>query len=142
LRISKNKLGNIFIGFTFDKKPIFARDLNAQGAMALLLKDAIKPNLVQTLEGNPAILHGGPFANIAPGTNTIIATKMGLSLSDFVVTEAGFGADLGAEKFTGHQVRLRESCRRMRLYWLQPFVHCVIMAERRRKNTILQALIA
>jgi formate--tetrahydrofolate ligase len=95
----KNKLGNIFIGFTFDKKPIFARDLNAQGAMALLLKDAIKPNLVQTLEGNPAILHGGPFANIAQGTNTIIATKMGLSLSDFVVTEAGFGADLGAEKF-------------------------------------------
>lgn len=95
----KTKLGNIFVGFTFDKKPIFARDLNAQGAMAILLKDAIKPNLVQTLEGNPAILHGGPFANIAQGTNTIIATKMGLSLGDFVVTEAGFGADLGAEKF-------------------------------------------
>jgi formate--tetrahydrofolate ligase len=95
----KNRLGNIFIGFTFDKKPIFARDLKAQGAMALLLKDAIKPNLVQTLEGNPAILHGGPFANIAQGTNTILATKMGLSLADFVVTEAGFGADLGAEKF-------------------------------------------
>jgi formate--tetrahydrofolate ligase len=95
----KTKLGNIFVGFTFDKKPIFARDLNAQGAMALLLKDAIKPNLVQTLEGNPAILHGGPFANIAQGTNTIIATKMGLSLGDYVVTEAGFGADLGAEKF-------------------------------------------
>ncbi|MBP6455544.1 MAG: formate--tetrahydrofolate ligase [Chitinophagaceae bacterium] len=95
----KNRLGNIFIGFTFDKKPIFARDLKAEGAMALLLKDAIKPNLVQTLEGNPAILHGGPFANIAQGTNTILATKMGLSLGDFVVTEAGFGADLGAEKF-------------------------------------------
>ena len=95
----KQKLGNIFVGFTFDRKPIFARDLKAQGAMALLLKDAIKPNLVQTLEGNPAILHGGPFANIAQGTNTIIATKMGLSLSDYVVTEAGFGADLGAEKF-------------------------------------------
>jgi len=95
----KEKLGNIFIGFTFDKKPIFARDLNAQGAMALLLKDAIQPNLVQTLEGNPAILHGGPFANIAQGTNTILATKMGLSLCDYVVTEAGFGADLGAEKF-------------------------------------------
>jgi formate--tetrahydrofolate ligase len=95
----KEKLGNIFVGFTFDKKPIYARDLKAQGAMALLLKDAIKPNLVQTLEGNPAIIHGGPFANIAQGTNTIIATKMGLSLSDFVVTEAGFGADLGAEKF-------------------------------------------
>ncbi len=95
----KTRLGNIFIGFTFDKKPIYARDLKAQGAMALLLKDAIKPNLVQTLEGNPAILHGGPFANIAQGTNTILATKMGLSLGDYVVTEAGFGADLGAEKF-------------------------------------------
>nr|MBP6315280.1 formate--tetrahydrofolate ligase [Chitinophagaceae bacterium] len=95
----KLRLGNIFVGFTFDKKPIFARDLKAQGAMALLLKDAIKPNLVQTLEGNPAILHGGPFANIAQGTNTILATKMGLSLGDYVVTEAGFGADLGAEKF-------------------------------------------
>ena len=95
----KNRLGNIFIGFTFDKKPIFARDLKAENAMAILLKDAIKPNLVQTLEGNPAILHGGPFANIAQGTNTIIATKTGLSLADYVVTEAGFGADLGAEKF-------------------------------------------
>lgn len=95
----KEKLGNIFVGFTYDRKPIYARDLKAQGAMALLLKDAIKPNLVQTLEGNPAILHGGPFANIAQGTNTIIATKMGLSLSDYVITEAGFGADLGAEKF-------------------------------------------
>jgi formate--tetrahydrofolate ligase len=95
----KEKLGNIFIGFTFDKKPVFARDLKAEDAMAILLKDAIQPNLVQTLEENPAIIHGGPFANIAQGTNTIIATKMGLSLSDYVVTEAGFGADLGAEKF-------------------------------------------
>jgi formate--tetrahydrofolate ligase len=95
----KNKLGNIFIGFTMDRKPVYARELNCQDAMAILLKDAIKPNLVQTLEGNPAIIHGGPFANIAQGTNTIIATKMGLSLADYVVTEAGFGADLGAEKF-------------------------------------------
>ena len=95
----KERLGNIFIGYTFDKKPIYARDLKANGAMAALLKDAIKPNLVQTIEGNPAIIHGGPFANIAQGTNSIIATKMGLSLSDFVVTEAGFGFDLGAEKF-------------------------------------------
>jgi formate--tetrahydrofolate ligase len=95
----KKRLGDIFVGFTFDKKPIFARDLKAENAMAILLKDAIKPNLVQTLEKNPAIIHGGPFANIAQGTNTIIATKMGLSLSDYVVTEAGFGADLGAEKF-------------------------------------------
>lgn len=95
----KERLGNIYIGLTFDKKPIYARDLKAQDAMAILLKDAVKPNLVQTLEGNPAIIHGGPFANIAQGTNTILATKMGLSISDFVVTEAGFGADLGAEKF-------------------------------------------
>ncbi len=95
----KERLGRIFVGFTFDKQPVYARDLNAQGAMAVLLKDAIKPNLVQTLEGNPAIIHGGPFANIAQGTNSVVATKMGLSLSDYVVTEAGFGFDLGAEKF-------------------------------------------
>ena len=95
----KQRLGNIFVGFTYSGEPIFARDLKANGAMAALLKDAIKPNLVQTIEGNPAIIHGGPFANIAQGTNTVIATKMGLSLSDYVVTEAGFGADLGAEKF-------------------------------------------
>jgi len=95
----KTRLGNIFVGFTFDKKPIYARDLIAENAMAILLKDAIKPNLVQTLENNPAIIHGGPFANIAQGTNTIIATKLGLSLADYVITEAGFGADLGAEKF-------------------------------------------
>ncbi len=95
----KKRLGNILIGFKKDGQPVYARQLNAQGAMAILLKEAIKPNLVQTLEGNPAILHGGPFANIAQGTNTIIGTKMGLSLADYVVTEAGFGADLGAEKF-------------------------------------------
>lgn len=95
----KEKLGNIFIGLTYDEKPVFARDLKAHGAMAALLKDAIKPNLVQTLEGTPAIIHGGPFANIAQGTNTLIATKMGMSLSDYVVTEAGFASELGAEKF-------------------------------------------
>ncbi len=95
----KFRLGNIFVGKTLDGKAIFARDLKVVGAMAVLLKDALKPNLVQTLEGNPAILHGGPFASIAQGTNTVIATKMGLSLGDYVVTEAGFGADLGAEKF-------------------------------------------
>ncbi len=95
----KTRLGNIFVGFAYDKKPIYARDLKVHGAMAALLKDAIQPNLVQTLEGNPAIIHGGPFANIAQGTNTVIATRMGLSLSDYVVTEAGFGFDLGAEKF-------------------------------------------
>jgi formate--tetrahydrofolate ligase len=95
----KQRLGNIFVGFTYSDKPVFARDLKAQGAMAALLKDAIKPNLVQTLEGTPAIIHGGPFANIAQGTNSIIATKMGLSLSEYVVTEAGFASELGAEKF-------------------------------------------
>lgn len=95
----KERLGNIFVGYTYDKKPVYTRDLKAENAMAILLRDAIKPNLVQTLEGNAAILHGGPFANIAQGTNTIIATKMGLSLGDYVVTEAGFGGDLGAEKF-------------------------------------------
>lgn len=95
----KRRLGNIFVGYTYDKKPVFARDLNAVGAMATLLKDAIKPNLVQTLEGTPTILHGGPFANIAQGTNSVLATKMGLSLADYAITEAGFGADLGAEKF-------------------------------------------
>jgi len=95
----KEKLGNILVGFTFDREPVYARELNVVGAMAILLKDAIKPNLVQTLEGNPAILHGGPFANIAQGTNSVIATKVGLSLSDYVVTEAGFASDLGAEKF-------------------------------------------
>lgn len=95
----KRRLGNIFVGYTYADKPVFARDLKAQGAMTALLKEAIKPNLVQTLEGTPAIIHGGPFANIAQGTNTIIATKMGLSLSDIVVTEAGFASELGAEKF-------------------------------------------
>ena len=102
----KERLGRIFVGYTLDKQPVYARDLKAHGAMAALLKDAIKPNLVQTLEGNPAIIHGGPFANIAQGTNSVLATKLGLSLSDFVVTEAGFGADLGAEKFFDIKCRL------------------------------------
>lgn len=93
------KLGNIFIGYTYEKVPVYARDLKANGAMAVLMKDAIMPNLVQTIEGTPAIIHGGPFANIAQGTNSVIATRMGLTFSDYVVTEAGFGFDLGAEKF-------------------------------------------
>ena len=95
----KEKLGNILIGYNEEDKPIFAKDLNAQGAMAVLLKDAIKPNLVQSLEHTPAIIHGGPFANIAHGCNSIVATKLALKLADYTVTEAGFGADLGAEKF-------------------------------------------
>ncbi len=95
----KEKFGNILFGFTFDDQPVYAKELKAQGAMAALMKYAIMPNLVQTLEGNPAIVHGGPFANIAQGTNTLIGTKMGLTLSDYVVTEAGFASELGAEKF-------------------------------------------
>lgn len=95
----KEKLGNIIIGYNDKQEPVYAKDLNAQGAMAVLLKDAIKPNLVQTLEHTPAIVHGGPFANIAHGCNSIIATKLGLKLADYTITEAGFGADLGAEKF-------------------------------------------
>ena len=95
----KQRLGNIFVGYTFSKKPIFARDLKVAGAMATLLRHAIKPNLVQTIEGNPAIIHGGPFANIAQGTNSVIGTLMGMTYSEYTVTEAGFGFDLGAEKF-------------------------------------------
>lgn len=95
----KRRLGNIFVGYTFKKEPVYCRDLKVEGAMAALLKEAVKPNLVQTIEGNPAIIHGGPFANIAQGTNSVIATRMGMTLSDYTVTEAGFGADLGAEKF-------------------------------------------
>jgi formate--tetrahydrofolate ligase len=95
----KIKFGNILIGYTYNNDPVYARDFNAQGAMAALMKNAIMPNLVQTIEGNPAIIHGGPFANIAQGTNSLIATKMGLSFSDYVVTEAGFASELGAEKF-------------------------------------------
>jgi formate--tetrahydrofolate ligase len=95
----KNRLGNIVVGYTRDQKPVRARDLKAHGAMTVLLKDALAPNLVQTLENNPAFIHGGPFANIAHGCNSVIATRSALKLADYVVTEAGFGADLGAEKF-------------------------------------------
>ena len=99
LKDLKEKLGNIIVGYNKKEKPIFAKDLKANGAMAVLLKDAIKPNLVQTLEHTLAIIHGGPFANIAHGCNSIVATKMAMKLGDYVITEAGFGADLGAEKF-------------------------------------------
>ena len=99
LKDLKEKLGNIIVGYNKKNKPIFAKDLKANGAMTVLLKDAIKPNLVQTLEHTPAIIHGGPFANIAHGCNSIVATKMAMKLGDYVITEAGFGADLGAEKF-------------------------------------------
>ncbi|MCX7158081.1 MAG: formate--tetrahydrofolate ligase [Proteobacteria bacterium] len=101
----KKRLGNIVIGYTRDQKPVCARDLNAHGAMTVLLKDALKPNLVQTLENNPAFIHGGPFANIAHGCNSVLATQAALKLADYVVTEAGFGADLGAEKFVDIKCR-------------------------------------
>jgi formate--tetrahydrofolate ligase len=102
----KQRLSRIVIGYTYDEKPVTAGDLKAQGAMAALLKDALKPNLVQTLEHTPAFVHGGPFANIAHGCNSVMATKMALNLADYVVTEAGFGADLGAEKFLDIKCRM------------------------------------
>lgn len=104
----KEKLGNIIIGYTYSNEPVTARDLKANGAMAALLKDALKPNLVQTLEGTPAFIHGGPFANIAHGCNSIIATKMAMHFADYVVTEAGFGADLGAEKFLNIKCKMAD----------------------------------
>jgi len=104
----QRRLGNIIVGYTFDKKPVYARDLKASGAMSVLLKDAMMPNLVQTLENNPAMIHGGPFANIAHGCNSVIATKTALNLADIVVTEAGFGADLGAEKFFDIKCRVAD----------------------------------
>ena len=109
----ENRIGNITVAYTRDKKPIYAKDLKAQGPMTVLLKEAIRPNITQTLENNPAIIHGGPFANIAHGCNSVIATKAGLKLADYVVTEAGFGADLGAEKFLDIKCRksdLKPSC--------------------------------
>ena len=99
LKDLEKRLGNITVAYTRDKKPVFAKDLKAEGPMTVLLKEALMPNLVQTLENNPAIIHGGPFANIAHGCNSVIATQTSLKLSDYVITEAGFGADLGAEKF-------------------------------------------
>ena len=109
----RGKIGNITVAYTKDKKPIYAKDLKAQGPMIVLLKEAVRPNVVQTLENNLAIIHGGPFANIAHGCNSILATKTALKLSEYVVTEAGFGADLGAEKFLDIKCRkagIRPSC--------------------------------
>jgi len=103
-----NRLGAIIVGYTRERAPICAQDLSADGSMAVLLKDALRPNLVQTLENKPALIHGGPFANIAHGCNSVIATKTGLGLADYVVTEAGFGADLGAEKFFNIKCRKSE----------------------------------
>jgi formate--tetrahydrofolate ligase len=121
LRDLKERLGNIVVAYTREQQPVRARDLKAHGAMTVLLKDAFKPNLVQTLEGNPAIVHGGPFANIAHGCNSVVATRAALKLADYVVTEAGFGADLGAEKFV--DIKCRKS-------GLHPAA-CVIVATMR-----------
>jgi formate--tetrahydrofolate ligase len=100
----QQRLGSIVVAYRRDKTPIYCRDIKADGAMTVLLKDAMQPNLVQTLENNPAFVHGGPFANIAHGCNSVVATTTALKLADYVVTEAGFGADLGAEKVLRHQV--------------------------------------
>lgn len=121
----KERLGRIVVGYTYDDKPVTAHDLHAEGAMAALLKDALKPNLVQTLEGTPAFVHGGPFANIAHGCNSIMATRMALALGDYVVTEAGFGADLGAEKFL--DIKCRLSC-------IEPDAVVVVATVRALKN--------
>lgn len=120
----KNRLGNILVAYNYNNEPIFAKDLKANEAMAILLKDAIKPNLVQTLAGTPAIVHGGPFANIAHGCNSIIATKLALTYADYVVTEAGFGADLGAEKFLDTKCRVAE---------LKPNAVCIVATVRALK---------
>lgn len=121
----KERLGRIVVGYTRDDKPVTAHDLHAEGAMCALLKDALKPNLVQTLEGTPAFVHGGPFANIAHGCNSIMATRMGLALGDYCVTEAGFGADLGAEKFLDIKCRLAG---------IQPDAVVVVATVRALKN--------
>src|SRR5919112_6669173 len=120
----KERLGNIVVGYTRDERPVVARDLGAHGAMAVLLKDAIKPNLVQTLEGNPAFVHGGPFANIAHGCNSVMAPKTALKLADYVLTEAGFGADLGAEKF--FDIKCRKA-------WLNPAAAVIVATVRALK---------
>ena len=121
----KARLGRIIVGYTFAGKPVTAHDLHAEGAMAALLKDALKPNLVQTLEGTPAFIHGGPFANIAHGCNSVIATRMAMKLGDYAVTEAGFGADLGAEKFLDIKCRLAN---------LKPSAVVVVATVRALKN--------
>ncbi len=122
LKDLKKRLGDILVGYAPDRKPVFARELKAEGAMAALLRDALQPNLVQTLEGTPALIHGGPFANIAHGTNSVIATRMGLQLADYVVTESGFGSDLGAEKFFNIVVRTGQ---------IPPPAACVLVATLR-----------
>jgi formate--tetrahydrofolate ligase len=120
LKDLKVRVGNILVGFSADGRPVFARDIKADGAMTALLREAINPNLVQTIEGTPAFIHGGPFANIAHGTNSIIATRLAMSLADYVVTETGFASDLGAEKFFDIVVRTGQVPARPPACWSQP----------------------
>jgi formate--tetrahydrofolate ligase len=120
LKDLERRLGNIKVGRTGDKEMVFARDIKAEGAMTALLKEAFHPNLVQTLEHNPALIHGGPFGNIAHGCNSIVATKMALKLADYVVTEAGFGADLGAEKFFNIKCRSGGYSESVETSWWSP----------------------
>jgi formate--tetrahydrofolate ligase len=129
----QRRLGNIIVAYDFDRKPVRARDLNAHGAMTALLKDAFMPNLVQTLENNPAFIHGGPFGNIAHGCNSVLATKAALKLADYVVTEAGFGADLGAEKF--FNIKCRKSGLKPELAVLVATVRALKMHGARPRRT-------
>ena len=129
----KTRLGDILIGYSTDGTPRYAHELQAHGAMAALLKEALKPNLVQTLENNPAFVHGGPFANIAHGCNSVVSTKMALKLSDYVVTEAGFGADLGAEKFINIKCR-KAGINRIWQWWSRPSKPLSITAAWASKN--------
>lgn len=117
----KTRLGNMLVAYNTKNEPIYVKDLGIEGALAMVLKDAIKPNMVQTLEHNPVLIHGGPFANIAHGCNSILATKTCLKLADYTVTEAGFGADLGAEKFLDIKCRFG-NLKPMQLLSLRPFV--------------------
>ena len=133
----KERLSKIIVAYDYSGNPITAGMLKAQGAMAALLKDAVKPNLVQTLENVPAIIHGGPFANIAHGCNSVMATKAALKLADYTITEAGFGADLGAEKFFDIKCRYA-GLNRMRLCWLQPYARLKCTAAYRKQTLPLQ----
>ena len=133
----KERLGNILVAYTYDNKPVYAKDLKVNGAMAVLLKDAIKPNLVQTLENTPALMHGGPFANIAHGCNSVRATKLALKLADYTITEAGFGSDLGAEKFWTSSAAMQDSSHRLSL-WLPPCAHSNITAVYQRQKPLSQ----
>ena len=129
----QNRIGNIVVGYTKTQEAVKVSQLNAQGAITALLRDAFQPNLVQTLENNPALMHGGPFANIAHGCNSVMATKSALKMADFVVTEAGFGADLGAEKFFNIKCRKAGLISRCCSLWLQQpkLLKCMVVLKKK-----------